>query len=75
MTRDQCDPELTEQIKQAQRDLRDRSIQPLVGQKVVSMPLPARSDLSDWVDLMELVEALCPEWPAQRVGKDGTFKL
>ena len=64
-----------EQIKQAMIDLQERGLQPLVGPDVVSIPLPARSDLSDWVDLMEVVEALCPKWPEQRPGKDGTFKL
>ena len=53
----------------------DQVPQPLVGSDVVSVPLPARSDLSDWVDLMEVVEALCPKWPEQRPGKDGMFKL
>ncbi len=24
---------------------------------------PGKADLSDWVDLMEAVEALCPVWP------------
>lgn len=48
---------------------------PLAGAGVVSIPLPARSDLSDWVDLMEVVEALCPKWPAQKPQRYGTFKL
>lgn len=52
-----------------------RVAEPLVGADVASLPLPARSDLSDWVDLMEVVEALCPRWPAQRPGKEGTFRL
>ncbi len=25
--------------------------------------LPGRFDLSDWVELMDVVEALCPVWP------------
>ena len=49
--------------------------QPLVGAKVVSLPLPARSDLSDWVHLMEVVEALCPKWPERGPEKYGSFKL
>ena len=28
-----------------------------------STSLPTRSDLSDWVELMEVVEAMCPVWP------------
>jgi hypothetical protein len=35
----------------------------------------AKSDLSDWVDLMELVEALCPKWPERPPEKYGVFKL
>lgn len=49
--------------------------QPLVGSDVASFPLPARCDLSDWVDLMEVVEALCPKWPARGPERYGTFKL
>ena len=26
-------------------------------------PMPGERDLADWVDLMEVVEALCPTWP------------
>lgn len=36
---------------------------PLVGNDVVKIALPCKSDLSDWVDLMEVVEMLCPVWP------------
>lgn len=49
--------------------------QPLIGAAVVSAPLPARSDLSDWVDLMETVEALCPKWPVRPAEHYGPFKL
>lgn len=56
-------------------DRLDQELQPLVGGAVVSLPLPARSDLSDWVDLMEVVEALCPKWPVQEAKRNGTFKL
>jgi hypothetical protein len=33
---------------------------PAVGPRLLP---PARGDLSDWIDLMEVVEALCPRWP------------
>ena len=56
--------------KQTERDL-----QPLVGSAVIRSPLPAYSDLTDWVDLMEVVEALCPKWPAQPTGRYTVFKL
>lgn len=45
------------------RSLPDRVAEPLVGGDVVSVSPPAKSDLSDWVELMEAVEALCPVWP------------
>jgi hypothetical protein len=39
--------------------------------------LPRSSDpIGDWIDLMEVVEALCPKWPAAeapRVG--GVYRL
>lgn len=43
----------------------DRVAEPLVGGYVVSVSPPAKDDLSDWVELMEAVEALCPVWPAR----------
>ena len=42
----------------------ERKGTPLAGE-VVATSLPGKSDLSDWVELMEAVEALCPVWPAQ----------
>lgn len=47
---------------------------PFAGPAVVSQPrLPASKDLSDWVDLMELIEMLCPVWPERDlVRKRGT---
>ena len=36
---------------------------PLVGNDAVKTSLPAKSDLSDWVDLMDVVGMLCPVWP------------
>jgi len=46
--------------------------EPLAGGDVIATALPVRGDLSDWVELMEAVEALCPVWPmpAPRVGWD-----
>ncbi|MDN5862159.1 MAG: hypothetical protein L0H19_01785 [Salinisphaera sp.] len=48
---------------------------PLVGSAVVQAPLPGKSDFSDWLDLMETVEALCPMWPARPVQTGGKFRL
>ncbi len=28
-----------------------------------------------WMDLMEAVEALCPEWPVREVDDGGVYKL
>lgn len=53
----------------------ESDVQPLIGAAVVSVPLPARADLSDWVDLMETVEALCPKWPPRPAEHFGLFKL
>jgi len=35
----------------------------LVGSDVLDVAQASRGDLSDWVELMEAVEALCPVWP------------
>lgn len=43
----------------------DRDPFPLVGPAVKKATLPGKSDLSDWLDLMEIVEPLCPKWPAR----------
>ena len=49
----------------------DRVAEPLVGGYVASVPLPGKGDLSDWVELMEVVEALCPVWPEKRMPVGG----
>ena len=54
----------------------DRVAEPLAGSYVVSAPLPGKGDLSDWVELMEAVEALCPVWPEKRRVQDrGDWRL
>ena len=57
-------------LKKTKRDL-----QPLVGGDVMATSLSAGSDLADWVDLMEVVEALCPKWPARPAEKYTEFLL
>lgn len=47
----------------------------LLGQDVASTSMPARSDLSDWIDLMEVIEALCPVWPEHQTTRPGIFRL
>jgi hypothetical protein len=38
-------------------------MQAIAGTVVPSAPLRSAGDLTDWVELMEAVEALCPVWP------------
>jgi hypothetical protein len=51
--------------------------EPLVGGDVLDVVQAGRGDLSDWVELMEAVEALCPVWPRgkHRMAKQFEFKL
>lgn len=37
---------------------------PLISPAVKKISLPGKLNLSDWIDLMEMVEMLCPVWPA-----------
>lgn len=41
----------------------DGVAEPLVGGYVASASLRGKGDLSDWVELIEAVEAPCPVWP------------
>jgi hypothetical protein len=43
----------------------ERVREPFTGSAVPHLARTGRSDLSDWVELMEAVEALCPVWPAR----------
>jgi len=49
--------------------------EPLVGSEVLDVVQAGRGDLSDWVELMEAVEALCPVWPRVGVTRAGTYRL
>lgn len=62
-------------LPKSQSEQVENGAQPLIGAAVISVPLAARSDFSDWLDLMETVEALCPKWPPREAGMQGTFKL
>ncbi len=53
----------------------DRVAEPLAGGYVVSTSLQGKDDLSDWVELMEVVEALCPVWPERDVPHDSSKNL
>jgi hypothetical protein len=43
----------------------DQPLHPLAGAVVPSTPPRSAGDLTDWVELMEAVEALRPMWPEQ----------
>ncbi len=49
--------------------------EPLVGSDVLDVVHEGRGDLSDWVELMEAVEALCPVWPAAETQRNEAFRL
>ena len=49
--------------------------EPLAGGNVLDVVQAVKGDLSDWVELMEVVEALCPRWPAAPVGGRGGYRL
>ena len=49
--------------------------EPLAGGRVLEVVQSGKEDLSDWVELMEAVEALCPVWPAAEKGNAGTYRL
>lgn len=49
--------------------------EPLVGGDVLDRTQSGRGDLSDWMELMEVVEALCPVWPAMQAQRSGVFRL
>ena len=53
----------------------DKVREPLARGAGVGFRPVDRGDLSDWVELMELVEALCPVWPERRPAMAGKFKL
>jgi hypothetical protein len=47
----------------------------LVGGDVLDVMQAGRGDLSDWVELMEAVEALCPVWPVRERQLVREYKL
>ena len=51
--------------------------EPLVGGDVLDVVQVGKGDLSDWMELMEAVEALCPVWPRGKhpMAKQSDFKL
>ena len=49
--------------------------EPLISGNVLDVVQAGRGDLSDWVELMEAVEALCPVWPVREQPVVGAGKL
>lgn len=49
--------------------------EPLAGERVLDVAQAGKGDFSDWVELMEAVEALCPVWPAAPSGKCDGYRL
>lgn len=44
----------------------------LVAEGSLQNTLPPSSDpIADWIDLMEVVEALCPKWPESKPPRVG----
>lgn len=50
----------------------DPVAEPLAGSRIASASLPGKRDLSDWVELTEAVEPLCPVWPEWHVAWSAT---
>jgi hypothetical protein len=42
---------------------------------VTHAPMHSDDPIAQWIDLMEVVEALCPKWPAQDPVCEGLFLL
>ena len=49
--------------------------EPLAEGRVLNVVQVGRDDLSDWVELMEAVEALCPVWPVAPLGVHDEYRL
>lgn len=47
----------------------------LVGGDLLAAEQVGRDDLSDWMELMEAVEALCPVWPEREQAAAGGYLL
>jgi hypothetical protein len=49
--------------------------EPLAGGGVLEVAQVGKGDLSDWVELMEVVEALCLVWPRATNESVGSYRL
>ena len=53
----------------------ERIAQPFAEQVAENVVVAGKSDYSDWVELIEVVEALCPVWPPQDPPVKGLFRM
>jgi hypothetical protein len=49
--------------------------EPLAGGRVMDVVQVGKGDLSDWLELMEAVEALCPVWPVVPLVVQDEYRL
>lgn len=49
--------------------------EPLAGGRMSEVAVAGKGDLSDWVELMAAVEALCRVWPAAPAEMCGRYRL
>ena len=54
---------------------RDGVRESLIGGEVLDLAQAGKGDLSDWIELMVVVEALCPVWPEREWSIGGDYKL
>lgn len=47
----------------------------MAGDQVICINQPSKGDLSDWVALMDVVEALCPVWPVREPSNGNVSKF
>ena len=53
----------------------ERFADTLGGGDVMEVVRIGTGDLSDWIELMDAVEALCPVWPAKEHATGGVYLL
>lgn len=53
-----------------------KSLQPICSNMAEPAPAAEPQDsIEAWLSLMEVVEALCPEWPPREIVASGVFRL
>ena len=53
----------------------ERVADTLSGGDVMDAVQSGKGDLSEWIELMDAVEALCPVWPAKEHTTGGVYLL